>query len=294
MEGLVGKGVRRAAHIIMAVFIAATMTANSMTAGFAAPRIVPPQHGADAAHLGPMKQRFAAPRVTHVRYISPDTLDPTMQGVGTNRYAYSENDPINKSDPNGHSTVTTQTGRLIGKLLSAIFGGRNSATKSTADSERASSEPKLNDETPGSRKDLSSEEFNAKQGKGPNLRHDVGVAAARKEAEKKGYKILSASEVRVTGTFPGTRNYDFVAMDPDGVIVGFEVKTTLSDTVKLNKAQVAKDVAVMTSGGVSSVGLVTSVAYVAHCFGCETVDTRSVALRDALRAANIPFTQLDR
>lgn len=26
-----------------------------------------------------------------------------MPGVGTNRYAYSENDPINKSDPNGHS-----------------------------------------------------------------------------------------------------------------------------------------------------------------------------------------------
>lgn len=36
------------------------------------------------------------------RFISPDTLDPTAPGVGTNRYGYSENDPINKSDPNGH------------------------------------------------------------------------------------------------------------------------------------------------------------------------------------------------
>jgi RHS repeat-associated protein len=36
------------------------------------------------------------------RFISPDTWDPTLQGVGTNRYAYSDNDPINKSDPNGH------------------------------------------------------------------------------------------------------------------------------------------------------------------------------------------------
>ena len=36
------------------------------------------------------------------RFISPDDWDPTMEGVGTNRYAYAQNDPINKSDPNGH------------------------------------------------------------------------------------------------------------------------------------------------------------------------------------------------
>jgi RHS repeat-associated protein len=37
------------------------------------------------------------------RFISPDDWDPTMEGVGTNRYAYADNDPVNKSDPNGHS-----------------------------------------------------------------------------------------------------------------------------------------------------------------------------------------------
>ncbi|WP_342238876.1 RHS repeat-associated core domain-containing protein [Inquilinus sp. OTU3971] len=37
-----------------------------------------------------------------VRFISPDPWDPIQQGVGTNRYAYSDNDPINKSDPSGH------------------------------------------------------------------------------------------------------------------------------------------------------------------------------------------------
>ena len=36
------------------------------------------------------------------RFISPDWWDPNKPGVGTNRYAYSDNDPINKSDPNGH------------------------------------------------------------------------------------------------------------------------------------------------------------------------------------------------
>ncbi|MGK6317755.1 polymorphic toxin type 28 domain-containing protein, partial [Neorhizobium sp. DT-125] len=37
--------------------------------------------------------------------ISPDDWDPTLEGVGTNRYAYAQNDPINKSDPNGHQSI---------------------------------------------------------------------------------------------------------------------------------------------------------------------------------------------
>jgi RHS repeat-associated protein len=37
------------------------------------------------------------------RFISPDWWDPTEPGVGTNRYAYAGNDPINRSDPNGHA-----------------------------------------------------------------------------------------------------------------------------------------------------------------------------------------------
>ncbi|WP_164755338.1 RHS repeat-associated core domain-containing protein [Mesorhizobium sp. M7A.F.Ca.US.014.04.1.1] len=37
------------------------------------------------------------------RFISPDDWDPTKQGVGTNRYVYAQNDPVNKADNNGHS-----------------------------------------------------------------------------------------------------------------------------------------------------------------------------------------------
>ncbi|MCP4090152.1 MAG: RHS repeat-associated core domain-containing protein [Gammaproteobacteria bacterium] len=38
------------------------------------------------------------------RFISPDDWDPVLPGVGTNRYAYAGNDPVNKSDANGHYT----------------------------------------------------------------------------------------------------------------------------------------------------------------------------------------------
>ncbi|KQW60423.1 MULTISPECIES: polymorphic toxin type 10 domain-containing protein [unclassified Ensifer] len=40
--------------------------------------------------------------LANARFVSPDTLDATFQGVGTNRYAYAGNDPVNNSDPNGH------------------------------------------------------------------------------------------------------------------------------------------------------------------------------------------------
>lgn len=70
------------------------------------------------------------PSTAQARFISPDTLDPTMPGVGTNRYSYSENDPVNKSDPNGHvagkpdgAMAGTGLGAAIGGFLGAVFGG---------------------------------------------------------------------------------------------------------------------------------------------------------------------------
>src|SRR5215208_6264149 len=47
------------------------------------------------------------------RFIQPDTWDPTAPGVGTNRYAYADNDPINKSDANGHIFDTLWDGANV-------------------------------------------------------------------------------------------------------------------------------------------------------------------------------------
>jgi Restriction endonuclease fold toxin 7 len=45
-----------------------------------------------------------APAV-QARFLTPDTYDPWEEGVGTNRYSYSGDDPINNSDPNGHNDI---------------------------------------------------------------------------------------------------------------------------------------------------------------------------------------------
>jgi RHS repeat-associated protein len=52
------------------------------------------------------------------RFISPDDWSPILPGVGTNRYAYSENDPINKSDPNGHADEPTYDDKYRATLKS--------------------------------------------------------------------------------------------------------------------------------------------------------------------------------
>jgi RHS repeat-associated protein len=47
-----------------------------------------------------LNARYMDPRLG--LFTSPDWLDPPIPGVGTNRYAYAANDPVNKLDPGGN------------------------------------------------------------------------------------------------------------------------------------------------------------------------------------------------
>lgn len=53
------------------------------------------------------------------RFISPDDWDPTKEGVGTNRYAYALNDPVNRSDPNGHVASTPSSAKAAADRAAA-------------------------------------------------------------------------------------------------------------------------------------------------------------------------------
>ncbi len=67
-------------------------------------------------------------QAANARFISPDDWDPTQEGVGTNRYAYAANDPVNKADPNGHQFNNTFWGDVLGSL----YGQNPIARQSTA------------------------------------------------------------------------------------------------------------------------------------------------------------------
>ena len=57
------------------------------------------------------------------RFISPDDWDPTLAGVGTNRYAYAGNDPVNKSNRNGHFVSDETAAALAAAAVVAAADG---------------------------------------------------------------------------------------------------------------------------------------------------------------------------
>jgi RHS repeat-associated protein len=59
------------------------------------------------------------------RFIQPDTWDPAEPGVGTNRYAYADNDPVNLSDPSGHIIETLWDGANIAMGVASFVSNFN-------------------------------------------------------------------------------------------------------------------------------------------------------------------------
>ncbi|MCE8510851.1 VCBS repeat-containing protein [Ruegeria pomeroyi] len=84
----------------------------------------------DHGFIGERKDSVAGLHYLNARYydpelgmfIQPDWLDPTEAGVGTNRFAYSANDPVNMVDPSGN-------GALPGAIAGFVVGFASGAGK---------------------------------------------------------------------------------------------------------------------------------------------------------------------
>lgn len=68
------------------------------------------------------------------RFISPDDWDPTKEGVGTNRYAYACNDPINRGDNNGHIAPLIWAAAILGAYFMSVEPANAPAPTDTAKS----------------------------------------------------------------------------------------------------------------------------------------------------------------
>ena len=74
------------------------------------------RHDEDAG-LTYLNARFYDPLLA--RFVQPDPLYPITPGVGTNRYAYAANDPINLIDPGGLATRIAVKANVVPKGLTS-------------------------------------------------------------------------------------------------------------------------------------------------------------------------------
>ncbi|MGK9232532.1 hypothetical protein KXS07_11405 [Inquilinus limosus] len=126
---MIGAFVWRLARPVIAAVLASSLIVAAISGAYAAPS------------LGLQLRLGAGPSepVELVRFISPDSWDPTIPGVGTNRYAYADNDPINKSDPSGHvvplALGLAALGALLGSSTEANAPGPDDPIQTTTNPE---------------------------------------------------------------------------------------------------------------------------------------------------------------
>ncbi|MER8887672.1 hypothetical protein, partial [Mesorhizobium sp. M0816] len=124
--------------------------------------------------------------------ISPDEWDPTLAGVGTNRYAYAGNDPVNQSDANGHSYGSQDPGGTPDNI-----NGR----ESTKENERQKAEKEIRDK------------LNAD----PDAK--IGLLNVYPTNSKKGFNFVATygskfGTKHVTGQFNTTTTFDVNVIAP--------------------------------------------------------------------------------
>ena len=119
--------------------------------------------------------------------------------------------------------------------------------------------------------------------------------AAVATAVERGFEIVIREEVAtdVPG-FDTPRFYDFIMRDPiTNKHFGVEVKTTIYETIRLDRSQVEKDAAVIAKGAKvrkRNVWL-DGVSYATYCFDCEAFDIRSRVLQGILQDAGVKMTK---
>ncbi|TPM13495.1 hypothetical protein FJ958_30945 [Mesorhizobium sp. B2-3-5] len=116
------------ARHMLAMVLAASIIVSGTSGAYAA--------SAYSLHL--LRSQGAYSEIQPVRFISPDPTDPTVPSVGTNRYAYAQNDPINKSDQNGLCPICI--GIAIGAAISYFSGTTEANTPETPDDVSQTSE----------------------------------------------------------------------------------------------------------------------------------------------------------
>jgi len=108
ITGAAGTNVNRMAYSPFGKRLSQTNAAGGTSAHFEHKGFIGERHDEEVGLIY-LNARYYDPQIA--RFIQPDTWDPTLPGVGTNRYGYSFNDPINKSDPNGHVASVAAPGQ---------------------------------------------------------------------------------------------------------------------------------------------------------------------------------------
>lgn len=90
----------------------------------------------EAPELQFLNARYYDPQLS--LFTSPDWLDPDLPGVGTNRFAYAGNSPVNQSDPGGNALVQHDDGTTSyydggTDIHDSLVGGGPGAVKTIRD-----------------------------------------------------------------------------------------------------------------------------------------------------------------
>jgi hypothetical protein len=146
------------------------------------------------------------------RFISPDWWDPNKEGVGTNRYSYAHNDPVNKADANGHESEGGEGEGGKGGKIGQQGGIAGQAGKGPGAGIGDNGPPKDAQQTPA-KQAAQTQAKTAAPGPGKTLGIGRGAAAggilgaiakgAQEDRAAHEARQAAANQAKVAGSYPG-------------------------------------------------------------------------------------------